>query len=523
MKTAAATGPQAGYMRFGNNLALLELEHLERHGVYTRLHFEGRSYRNLDEFRFAGSLARLLRDYGVNPGDRILAMMPNSPELMAAFPALWTIGAAIVPVIPQWTAPEVANILTHSETTLVLTAPSHVARIEEAMRIAQMRKRVLVFGEPDAENAINITPLIEQTPPLETPMERSPSHLAILLYTSGTTGKPKGVALTHGNVGAALEGAFRQNPDLVPGPMLHSLPLTHVYGVLVQHAANMWGWTTILLKQFEPARALEAIERHRVRYLPLVPTMAVYLLRHPDRAHFDTSSLWRITSGGAALPEQLRRDLEIAFRCRVDQGYGLSESAAVATGYNVHQEYKPGSAGQAVPGVEISIRDDRGEALAPGRTGEICVSGPNITSGYWRDSEATRELRLGRWLRTGDVGYLDEDGFLFITDRKKDLIIKGGENISPREIEEAIYQHPAVADAAVVGIPDAVFGEQVCAVVQLAAGAQATPEEIREHTGKYVTRFKIPSLVVFAPSLPKNNSGKILKSEIRARLQAGRS
>ncbi len=301
--------------------------------------------------------------------------------------------------------------------------------------------------------------------------------------------------------------------------MLHSLPLTHVYGVLVQHLANLWGWQTVLLRQFEPKRALEAIERHKVRHLPLVPTMAVYLLRHPERHKFDTSSLVRITSGGAPLPDQLRRDLEEAFRCRVDQGYGLSESAAVATGYEAGQPYRAGSAGQAVPGVEISIRDEHGNSLPAGEAGEICVAGPNITLGYWRDAEATRDLLYGRWLRTGDVGYLDPEGYLFITDRKKDLIIKGGENISPREIEEAIYLHPAVAEAAVVGVPDPVFGEKVCAVVQLAPGARLSEEELLAHVGKYVTRFKIPSWVVFAAALPKNNSGKILKREIRARLE----
>ena len=265
------------------NLALLELENLDRFGVYTRLHFEDRSYNNLEEFRFAGSLAHLLRNYGLAAGDRALVMMPNSPELMATFPALWTIGASIIPVIPQWTAAEVANILTDSEASVLLTAPSHVQRLEEAMRMAGVQKRLLVFGESGAAAATNISPLISQLPPIETPADCAPADLAILLYTSGTTGKPKGVVLTHGNIRAALEGAYQQNPDLERGPMLHSLPLTHVYGVLVQHVANLWGWSTVLLPQFEPTRALQAIERHRVRYLPLVPTMAVYLLRHPER------------------------------------------------------------------------------------------------------------------------------------------------------------------------------------------------------------------------------------------------
>lgn len=500
------------------NVSKLELDHLNRFGVYTRLHFNGRSFTNLDEFRSSGALAQLLHEFHIGAGDRVLVMMHNSPELTAAFPAIWMIGAAIIPVIPQWTPTEVANILVHSEASIILTAPSHAERLAQAMQEARVSKRLLVFGSSPVPGATNIRPLLENLPVIETPVDRSASDLAVLLYTSGTTGKPKGVVLTHGNLFAAIEGPLLQNPDLPPGPMLHSLPLTHVYGVLIQHLANAWGWSTVLLSHFDPTRAFEAIEKYRIRYLPLVPTMAVYLLRHPDREKFDTSSLYRITSGGAALPEQLRSDVAAAFKCIVDQGYGLSESAAVATGYIVGETYRPGSAGRAVPGIELAIVNDAGDALPPGQVGEICVSGPNVTSGYWRDPESTRQALRGGWLRTGDVGYLDPDGYLFITDRKKDLIIKGGENISPREIEEALYQHPAVAEAAVIGLPDPVFGEQIHAVVQLAPKAQATAEELRDHLSHYVTRFKLPARIVFAPALPKNNSGKILKRDLKIQL-----
>jgi long-chain acyl-CoA synthetase len=264
---------------------------------------------------------------------------------------------------------------------------------------------------------------------------------------------------------------------------------------------------------------LEAIERYRVRYMPVVPTMLVYLLNHPERARFDTSSLYRITAGGAALPEQVRLDFERAFPgCRVQQGYGLSESASVATTFQLEEETRPGSAGRALPGIEIRILDDREQPLPPRATGEICLSGPNITAGYYRDPQATSRALSGNWLHTGDIGYLDEDGYLFITDRKKDLIIKGGENISPREIEEALYLHSAVAEAAVVGIPDPVFGEDLCAVLQLKPGASASEDEIKQHVAKYVTKFKVPGRVVFNPALPKNSTGKILKREIRAQL-----
>jgi len=246
--------------------------------------------------------------------------------------------------------------------------------------------------------------------------------------------------------------------------------------------------------------------------------MLVYLLNHPERARYDLSSLTWIVSGGAALPERLRQQTEQILKCRVDQGYGLSESASVATGYETGQPYRPGSAGVAQPGVQIRIVGDRDQPLLAGTAGEICLRGPNIMSGYWRDPEATKETLKNGWLHTGDIGYLDEDGYLFITDRKKDLIIKGGENISPREIEEVLYGHPAVVEAAVVGVPDPVFGEEICAVLQLKSGVEVTEQEVQIHVAQYVTKFKVPSRVVFQSMLPKNVNGKILKYKIRAQL-----
>ncbi len=222
--------------------------------------------------------------------------------------------------------------------------------------------------------------------------------------------------------------------------MLHSLPLTHVYGVIIQFLANGWGLATVLLPQFEPTRVLEAIERYRVRYLPVVPTMLVYLLNHPERERFDTSSLFRITSGGAPLADRLRQEAERVFRCRIDQGYGLSESAAVATGYALEQPYRRGI-GRDSPrrASRFASWMNRIRRCPRACVGEICLAGPNISPGYWKDPEATGRALAGGWLHTGDIGYVDEDGYLYITDRKKDLIIKGGENISPREIEEALY------------------------------------------------------------------------------------
>ena len=502
------------------NLARLELQNIERFGVYTRLYYEDRSFTNVEELHYAGSLARVLDGYGVRRGDRVLVMMPNSPELAAAFQASWTLGAVILPVIPQWTAGEVAHILRVAEPEVALTVPALASRLDQANVEAKALKRLLTFGECEVAGSVDISAALKSAPPVETPVDSEPSDLAILLYTSGTTGAPKGVMLTHENIAGAWESAFRQNPDLERGMMLNALPLTHVYGVLAQNMANRWGWSTVLMRQFDPVHALEAIERFQVRYLPAVPTMLMYLLYHPERERHNLKSLSRIISGGAALPEPLRQGLERALHCRVEQGYGLSESASVASGYELTKPYRPGSVGVACPGVDIRILDDQDHPLPCGRNGEICLRGPNIMAGYWRDPAATREVLKDGWLHTGDIGYLDENGYLYITDRKKDLIIKGGENISPREIEDVLYRHPAVAEAAVVGVPDSVYGENICAVLQLRAGVAASAEELQMYVGQFVTKFKVPSRVIFQPLLPKNVVGKILKYRIRAQLLA---
>lgn len=502
------------------NLARLEMENIERFGVYTRLYFEGRSYTNVEELRHAGSLARVLEGYGVRRGDRVLILMPSSPELTAAFQATWIIGATVLPVIPQWTPGEVAHILRNAEPTVALTIPPLAQRLDQANTDVKALKQILVFGENDVSGAVDISGAVKTAPPIETPVDSLPTDLAILLYTSGTTGTPKGVMLTHRNMASAWNSTFRQNPDLERGTMLNGLPLTHVYGILAHNMANRWGWSTVLMRQFDPSKALEAIEHYRVTCVPAVPTMLMYLLAHPEREHRDLKSLTRIISGGAALPDKLRLQMEHVFHCRVEQGYGLSESASVATGFELNQPYRANSVGVACPGVEIRISDEEHDELAARTNGEICLRGGNVMAGYWRDPAATDAVLKDGWLHTGDIGFLNEDGYLFITDRKKDLIIKGGENISPREIEEVFYRHPAVAEAAVVGLPDNVYGEDICAVLQLRSGVEISAEELRLYVGQFVTKFKVPTRIVLQPLLPKNVIGKILKYKIRAELMS---
>jgi long-chain acyl-CoA synthetase len=297
---------------------------------------------------------------------------------------------------------------------------------------------------------------------------------------------------------------------------LSVLPLSHSFGVMTMNVGYILGSRAALLSHFDSGQALKAIQDYKVERFAAVPTMLTYLVNFPDRDKFDHSSLKKVNSGGAALPNEVRLDFERLYNCEVNEGYGLSETSPTATGYPDGVKYRPGSVGKPVPGVEVKIFTLEGEELPAGESGEICIKGPNVMKGYWKNPEATADAMRGDWFRSGDVGFMDEGGYVYITDRTKDLIIKGGENISPREIEESIHTHPAVAECAVIGLPSTKFGEEIAAVVVLKSGKSASAEEIQAHVGKYVTKFKIPSAVIFMPFLPKNPVGKILKKDLRA-------
>ena len=501
------------------NAARLSFDSVDRYGEYRKLYFEGSSYTNTDRLRYAGSLANVLKDYGVEPGDRVAVMMPNSPEVEAAFQAIWMLGAAIVPITPQLGPREAGYMLEDGGVRLILTSPSLAGRVSEAAG-ADTSRRVLVFGPSEVPGSIDIAGEVASAPSMNSMIERAGDDLALLLYTSGTTGNPKGVMLTHANLLGGVEAVLRKSPDMPRQILLQPLPLSHVYGVIVMNLCNAWGWTTILMPHFETKRALQLIEQYQVTRISAIPTMLVYLLNSPDREKFDTSSLAYASSGGASLLESVRTEFERLYRCKVHQGYGMSETAAIATGYSHGEPYRPGSVGQALPGIELQIHDLLGRPLPPGQWGEIAIRGPVIMKGYWNNPEATGAVLHDGWLLTGDIGYLDADGFVFITDRKKDLIIKGGENIASKEVEDAFQSHPAVAEVSVVGIPDDTFGENICAAIVLKPNAQASPDELREHAARWITSFKLPSRIVFVDALPKSPVGKILKREIRKQLAA---
>jgi long-chain acyl-CoA synthetase len=346
--------------------------------------------------------------------------------------------------------------------------------------------------------------------------ERQDDDTAVILYTSGTTGQPKGAELTHANLARNTEVVRTDLLRLTAEDVVFGgLPLFHSFGqTCTLNAAVASGACLTLLPRFDPGRALQILAGHRATVFAAVPTMYAALLSHPDRAAYDVSALRVCMSGGAAMPVEVLRAFEEAFGALVLEGYGLSETSPVASFNHPDRQRKPGSIGTPIRGVEMRVVDEQGAEVPQGEVGEIAIRGHNVMKGYWRRPEETARAIPDGWFRTGDIGRVDEDGYFAIVDRKKDLIIRGGYNVYPREIEEVLYEHQAVAEAAVIGLPHPELGEEVGAAVALKPGASVTAEALRDHVKSQVAAYKYPRRVWIVEALPKTATGKILKREI---------
>jgi long-chain acyl-CoA synthetase len=494
------------------NLATLGEDNVRRFGEYPALAFDDRLLTNVDQQRAAARLAHALVRLGVTPGDRVAVLLPNCPEVLQAYAAIWKAGAVVVPILFLLAAEEVRLVLAHSGARWLITAPELADRAE-----GWSGTRLLVGGE--APGAPALEALVAAEPDTFPTVPRAPDDLAVVLYTAGTTGRPKGVALSHRNLlanarsVAALYELDRERWALA------TLPLSHSYGLGLMNASAILGTRAVLLRWFTPEAVLAAIERYRVQQMSGVPTMFVALLHFPDAARYDTSSMRLWGSGAAPLPLEIVEPFEKQFGGRLLEGYGLTEAAPVVSAHRFSGERRLGSVGQPVPGVEVRIVDDDDRPLPPDEVGEVCVRGENVMLGYYRMPEETARVLRGGWLHTGDLGRLDPDGYLYIVERKKDLIIRGGFNIYPREVEEVLYAHPAVAEAAVVGRPDPRMGEQVTAFVVLRPGVEISGEALIGFCQQRLARFKCPTEVRFVAALPKSPVGKVLRKALRA--QAG--
>ncbi|HWY00889.1 MAG TPA: long-chain fatty acid--CoA ligase [Mycobacterium sp.] len=457
----------------------------------------------------AARVATLLERAGIEPGDRVGLMLPNTPAFAIAFYGIMYRGAVAVPMNPLLKAREVAYYLSNSGARALFATPAFAD--EATAGAAEVRARCWVVD--DAALMKLIADLPEHSP-----VERADDDVAVILHTSGTTGKPKGAMLTHGNLGRNAEVSVRTLVETGPDDVVMGcLPLFHVFGLTCGlNGSVLAGAMLTLIPRFDPRKALEVIERDGVTVFEGVPTMYSALLSVAEEASPQaTRSLRTCVSGGAALPVQVLADFEKAFGCTVLEGYGLSESSPAAAFNHPNRPRKAGSIGTPIQGVQMRVVDLDGVEVPQGDTGQIQIRGHNVMKGYWNLPDATKDtITADGWLNTGDVGRVDEDGYFYIVDRTKDMIIRGGYNVYPREIEEVLYEHPAVAEAAVIGIPHDSLGEEVGAAVALKKGSAATADELRDYVKARVAAYKYPRLVWLVDALPKGPTGKLLKREI---------
>ena len=455
----------------------------------------------------------LVRGAGVRAGDRVALIAPNVPHMPISYYGILRAGAVVVPLNPLLTPRELAHHFQDAEVSAVV--------VWEAMAEAA-RAAVAGLGQDVPVLELTAAGTLEQllgTDPLPGVEERAEGDTAVLLYTSGTTGRPKGAVLTHDNLRAnalMVVDLFRITEEDV---FFGGLPFFHVFGqTVVLNAVVAAGASVTLLPRFAPRTVLEILVRDGVTVFAGVPSMYVALLAAAGDRTVSHPALRAAISGGAALPVEVLRRFEEVFGTRLYEGYGLSETSPVVCFNQLDGPRKPGSIGSPVPGAELRLLDDEGQDVPVGEVGELAVSGRYVMAGYWRNPEATAEAVQDGWFRTGDLARVDEDGSWYIVDRKKDLILRGGYNVYPREIEEVLYEHPAVAEVAVVGLPDEAQGQEVAAFVVLTEEAAADGErlvpELRSWVRERVASYKRPRAYTVVDALPKGPTGKILKHEV---------
>ena len=460
----------------------------------------------LDNAGFAqavSAVAALLAAAGLGPGGVLAIMLPNRVELVTSMFAAWRLGAAVTPVNPALTAQEAQYQIDDAAATLVIADGASVQKLQGG------GQRIIPVEDVTS-------PVLPDKPPT---MSAAPGTLALLIYTSGTTGRPKGVMLDHANIGETAERVaawFDMDHDT---RCLLVLPLFHVNGIMVSVVSPLQaGGSTFIAGRFDAATFWGTVERARPTFFSAVPTIYALLVSWPG-GQPDTGALRFVICGAAPMPRQLIDEFEQRYGVPVVEGYGLSECTVACTLNPLHGARKAGSVGLPLPGIDVGVVDQQDLLLPAGQAGEVVVRGPNVMRGYLRRPEETAEVLRGGWLHTGDVGRFDEDGYLTLVDRVKDLIIRGGENIYPKEIEDILHAHPAVLEAAVVGQPDPVFGEQPVAFVTLRPGRSAGPDDLIEHCRRSLARYKVPRAVYVEEALPKNPVGKIAKPVLRERLK----
>ncbi len=518
-------------------------EHASRACVY----FLGRRYSFAEIADLSDRAAKGLQALGVKEGVKVGLLLPNSPTFVIFYHGILKAGGTVVNFNPLYSEDEIAFQAKDSGTKLMVTLDLEatfekvepllangvidkvvVARFASllpklkslAVAVGRGPKLARVATSPQYDKVVRADDLLDNDGNYRRPALEHHS-IAVLQYTGGTTGTPKGAMLTHANISSNLQQvtAWWNNRSFPGDRVLGVLPLFHVFAMTtVMNFAISQGMEMILMPRFELIEALKLIHKLKPRMMPGVPTLFNAMMRHPHAGNFDLSSLEFCISGGAGLPIEVKRGFEAISGCVLTEGYGLSETSPVASCNPRDRAPKPGSIGLPLPGTEFSIRslEDPNVEVARGETGEICIAGPQVMPGYWNKPEETREVFVGRFFRTGDVGYFDEEGFIFIVDRIKDMINASGFKVYPRRIEEVLYEHPAVEEATVIGIPDTYRGEAPKAFVKLKEGQAATAKDLLSFLATKLSKLELPAEIEFRDSLPKTLVGKHSKKELRA-------
>jgi long-chain acyl-CoA synthetase len=496
-------------------------------------------------YRAAIAVADELQRHGVKKGTRVAIIMRNLPEWVAAFYGAAILGAIVTPLNAWWTGPELEYGLVDSGTEVAFVDAERLERIAEHFVNCPDLKRVYVSRYPDElphpivarlEDVIGSVNDWGKLPDRPLPdVAIAPDDEATILYTSGTTGRPKGALGTHRNMnsnifatGSSTARNFLRRGEEVPvvDPLtapqrcsLLSVPFFHATGCFaVLNPTIVSGGKIVLMRKWEPELAMQLIEREKVNQAGGVPTIAWQLIEHPARTKYDLSSLESVSYGGApSAPELVRKIVEVFPKSLPGNGWGMTETSATCTSHSAEDyEHRPDSCGPAQPVCDLKIVGANGDILPPGEVGELWARGPNIVKGYWNKPEATAQTFVDGWVKTGDIARVDEEGFCFIIDRAKDMLIRGGENIYCIEVENVLYEHPAVMDAALIGKPHKTLGEEPVAIVHLTPGMHASEDELRAFVAGKLASFKVPVKVIFwAETLPRNPQGKILKTELK--------
>jgi long-chain acyl-CoA synthetase len=471
-------------------------------------------------------LAGAFQALGIGPDDKVAVLMLNSYRYLEVFYATFWSGGVVVPLNIRLAPPEISHQLNEAEVKILIVDDTFAMMLPGLKdHLTHVQHVVVARDGAPTEGMLDYEQLLREADPVEDAL-REGDDVAGIFYTGGTTGRAKGVMLTHDNVMANTQNTLMSNQSRSHDIYLHSAPMFHLADCSGTFAVTLVGAKHAFIPYFDPVKVMEAIQKHKVTLGLMIPTMMNMILNHPQRKDYDLSSLRVISYGAAPMPLALLERSLAELPCDYIQGYGMTELSPLivmlpprdhVVDGTEKQQKRLKSAGIPIFTAEVKVFDKNGQEVPRGEVGEICARGPMVMKGYWKQPEATAEALRSGWMHTGDAGYMDEDGYLFLVDRTKDMIVTGGENVYSVEVESALYDHPAVFEAAVIGVPDDTWGEAVHAVIYLKPDQSATQEELIHHCHSRIANYKCPKSVSFSEvELPKSGAGKILKRELRA-------